>query len=187
MKYLKRLIQGNTLIYEYFRKYQKKFVCFYLGLKNISDTSKIVLPCYISKDFSLGSYSFINRNSFIGDKVVCGNYVMFGPNVTIAGNDHRYDLLETPMIFSGRPDSLSTVIGDDVWIGANSCIKAGVQIGNGSIIAMGSLILEDVPPYCIVGGVPAKPIKYRFSSLEDRVEHEKILNIKPKRFGDYCR
>lgn len=187
MKLFNRFIHSNIFIYECIRRVHKKVVCFYLGLNNISNSSRIVLPCYISKDFSLGEYSFINKNSFIVNNVSCGNYVMFGPNVTIAGNDHLYDSSKTPMIFSGRPEQLPTTIGHDVWIGANSNIKAGVVIGNGAIVAMGSLVLEDVPEYCIVGGVPAKFIKNRFNCPEDRYEHEKMLNLKPKKFGEYCK
>ena len=58
------------------------------------------------------------------------------------------------------------VIGNDVWIGYGSVILAGVKIGNGAIIAAGAVVTEDVPPYAIVGGVPAKIIKYRFEPNE---------------------
>jgi acetyltransferase-like isoleucine patch superfamily enzyme len=53
-------------------------------------------------------------------------------------------------------------IGNDVWIGANVCILPGVNIGDGAIIAAGAIVNRDVPPYSIVGGVPARVIKYRF-------------------------
>lgn len=55
------------------------------------------------------------------------------------------------------------VIDDDVWIGQNAIILSGVHIGQGAVIAAGAVITKDVPPYAIVGGVPAKIIKYRFS------------------------
>lgn len=187
MRYIKRLLKGNARIYDFFRLVRNYFTNVYLGLVNVPNNSKVTLPCYISKDFSLGEYSFINRNSFIGTNVFCGNYVMFGPNVTIAGNDHRYDVVQLPMIFSGRSKVVSTFIGDDVWVGANSSIKAGVKIGNGAIIAMGSLVLSDVQPFSIVGGVPAKHLKYRFDAIADRERHEKTLCLKPKRLGAYCK
>lgn len=56
----------------------------------------------------------------------------------------------------------SVYIGNDVWIGANVCILPGVKIGDGAIVAAGAVVTKDVPPYAIVGGVPAKVIKYRF-------------------------
>ncbi len=57
-------------------------------------------------------------------------------------------------------------IGNDVWIGANVLILDGVTIGNGAIIAAGAVVTKDVPPYAVVGGVPAKIIKYRFNKEE---------------------
>ena len=187
MKLFKRTLKGNERLYELIRKCQIKIICLYLGLKNVSTKSKIVLPCFIMEDFILGDYSFINKNSFIGSKVICGNYVMFGPNVTIAGNDHRYDRAGIPIIFSDRPEPLTTIIGDDVWVGANCSIKAGVKIGNGAIIAMGSLVLKDIPEYSIVGGVPARIIKHRFTNQENIEKHEKTLRAQTKRFGEYCK
>ncbi len=59
-------------------------------------------------------------------------------------------------------DNRPVEIGNDVWIGANVIITPGIKIGNGAIIAAGAIVTEDVPPYAIVGGVPAKVIKYRF-------------------------
>ncbi|XBB98971.1 CatB-related O-acetyltransferase [Streptococcus thermophilus] len=55
------------------------------------------------------------------------------------------------------------IVDDDVWIGFRSTILSGVHIGQGAIVAAGSVVTKDVPPYAIVGGVPAKVIKYRFS------------------------
>lgn len=69
--------------------------------------------------------------------------------------------------------SKKTKIGNDVWVGANAIIIAGVNIGNGAIIGAGAVVTKDVPPYAVVGGVPAKIIKYRFS--EEQIEElEKI-------------
>jgi len=57
----------------------------------------------------------------------------------------------------------TTVIGNDVWIGARAVLKTGVKIGDGAIVAAGAIVVNDVEPYSIVGGVPAKHIRYRFS------------------------
>ena len=68
----------------------------------------------------------------------------------------------------------NVIIGNDVWIGANVVILPGVQIGDGAIIAAGAVVNKDVPPYTVVGGVPAKPIKKRFE--EDKIE--KLMKIR---------
>jgi acetyltransferase-like isoleucine patch superfamily enzyme len=65
-------------------------------------------------------------------------------------------------------------VEDDVWIGHGAIIVAGVTIGTGSIVAAGSVVTRDVPPFSIVGGNPARVIKMRFSQ-EDLVEHKKML------------
>ena len=62
---------------------------------------------------------------------------------------------------------------DDVWLGHNAIVLSGVTIGQGAVVAAGALVVNDVPPYSIVGGVPAKVIKYRFT--EDVIQ--KLLNV----------
>ena len=62
-----------------------------------------------------------------------------------------------------RTDILRTTIGHDVWIGQNVLIKQGLSIGTGSVIGMGSVVTKDIPPYTVVGGIPAKEIKKRFT------------------------
>ena len=78
---------------------------------------------------------------------------MLANDVHILGGDHSYDKAGVPIIFSGRGTLKETIIGDDVWIGAYSIIMSGVRIGNGAIIAAGSVISRDVPAYSIVGEI----------------------------------
>ena len=62
----------------------------------------------------------------------------------------------------------SVTIGNDVWIGENVLIKGGVSIGDGAVVGMGAVVTKDVPPYTIVGGVPAKMLKKRFSDEDEK-------------------
>ena len=71
-------------------------------------------------------------------------------------------------------DCPKTIIGSDVWIGAHAQIKSGLTIGNGAVVAAGAVVTRDVPPYAIVGGVPAKVIRYRF----DEKAIEALMSLK---------
>ncbi|EPZ37468.1 transferase hexapeptide repeat containing protein [Anoxybacillus ayderensis] len=64
-------------------------------------------------------------------------------------------------------------IGNDVWIGANSIVLDGVKIGDGAIVAAGAVVTKDVPDYAIVGGVPARVIRYRFN--EEIIKQLKVI------------
>ena len=82
------------------------------------------------------------------------------------------------LTFKSKP---RTVIGDDVWIGTNAIIKAGVHIGTGAVIASGAVVTKDVEPYAIVGGCPAKVIKFRFDkNMIDKLLQSKWWNLDDK-------
>lgn len=74
------------------------------------------------------------------------------------------------------------IIERDVWIGCNVTILAGVHVGRGATIAAGAVVNKDIPPYCIAGGVPAKPIKF-YWSIEQILEHESKLYPEKERFS----
>lgn len=146
----------------------------------------VVKPKYISKATSFGKHCFIGHGAHITGKVALGNYVIIAPDFSLVGDDHIYSKPGVPIIFSGRPNSNETVIGDDVWVGHRVTILSGVKIGRGSIIAAGAVVTKDVLPYSIYGGVPARLIKERFKSLEDIRKHEEILNGSIVN-GEYCK
>lgn len=108
-----------------------------------------------------------------------GNNVMFGPEVTIQGGNHRTDLVGRFMFdvtdAEKRPeDDLGVVVEDDVWIGTRAVIVHGVTIGRGAIVGAGAVVTRSVPPYAIVGGVPARVIRFRWD-VETILRHEAIL------------
>ncbi|MGB0259025.1 MAG: DapH/DapD/GlmU-related protein [Coraliomargarita sp.] len=109
---------------------------------------------------------------------------MCGPDVKIALGEHSIDRPGVAVIFSGKPDLKPTIIGDDVWIGANSLIRSGVSIGRGAVVAMGSVVVKDVEPYSVVAGVPARKLRMRFN-VHEILQHETMLNDKPLK-GVYC-
>lgn len=121
-----------------------------------------------------GNYSYGNLSLFDfkdGSKLKIGNFCSFAKNTFFClGGEHDYKTLSTYPFESRISDNKITsfskgdiVIGDDVWIGVNVTILSGVKIGQGAIIAAGSVVTKDVEPYSIYGGVPARLIKKRFS------------------------
>lgn len=105
--------------------------------------------------------------------LIIGNYCSIAANVVfLLGHDHRVDCLSTfpykaEVLHEQKSEAISKgniIIDDDVWIGYGAIIMSGVHIGQGAVVAAGAVVTKDVPPYAIVGGVPAKLIKYRFSS-----------------------
>lgn len=111
-------------------------------------------------DIIIGNNSGIGANAQIRGKLSIGDNVLMGPDVVILTTNHRFDRLDIPIGKQGSIDEPVT-IGNDVWIGQRAMIMPGVSIGNGCIIAAGAVVTKDVPDYAIVGGVPAKIIKYR--------------------------
>ncbi len=108
-----------------------------------------------------------------------GRKVIFGPHPTIITGDHRTDVLGKYIMDVKVEEKLPendqpVVIEDDVWCGANVTILKGVTIGRGSIVAAGAVVTQSFPPYSIIGGVPARLLKMRFTP-EDIKVHEDLL------------
>lgn len=112
-------------------------------------------------DIEIGDYSGIGINAHIPNGTIIGNYVMMGPNCFILDVNHCTEDTKKPMCMQGMTDKKITRIGNDVWIGRDVRMTSGRTISDGSIIAMGSVLTKDFPPYSVVGGNPAKLIKTR--------------------------
>jgi chloramphenicol O-acetyltransferase type B len=121
------------------------------------------------------------------DKLIIGKYCSIGSGVVfmMAGNQgHRMDWVSTfPFYFQANIFKASknaykkvgdTNIGDDVWIGSEAMIMAGVTIGSGAVVAARAVVTKDIPPYAVVGGNPAEIIKYRFNEKTIK----KLLKLK---------
>ncbi|MDY6367775.1 MAG: CatB-related O-acetyltransferase [Clostridia bacterium] len=133
---------------------------------------------------SIGKYSYV-----YGSVVICaeiGNFCSIAENCVIGGGKHPTDWVSTSPVFYKGKNCLKknfsqnlfsefdkTVIGNDVWIGSKAIIKGGVNVGDGAIIGMGSVVTHDVPPYEIWAGNPARCIRKRFP--DDTVQ--KLLAI----------
>jgi acetyltransferase-like isoleucine patch superfamily enzyme len=112
----------------------------------------------------IGEYTFlgIGTELDIADHIVIGNHVLIAPGCFIT--DHSHGLARELRIDQQPSKPMPVRIGDDVWIGTKSCILRGVTIGDGAVVGAGSIVRQDVAPYTIVAGAPARPIGERANS-----------------------
>ncbi|MEO6729198.1 MAG: acyltransferase [Candidatus Dojkabacteria bacterium] len=121
-------------------------------------------------DVTIGNETIIGLGNTIIGPVIIGNGVMLAQNIVVSGLNHGYEDIS----ISPSKQAVTTkliIINDDVWIGANATITAGVSIGKHSVIGAGSVVVKDVPDYCIAVGNPARVIKkYNFETkLWDKI------------------
>ena len=152
-------------------------------LKNIVQNPNIVVGAYTYYHDFDDPESFeknvLYHFDFVGDRLVIGKFCSIACNVRFImnGGNHRTDWITNypfPVFGNGwekaMPDSWpnkgDTVIGNDVWIGYGATIMPGVHVGDGAIVATGSVVTANVAPYAIVGGNPAKEIRKRFSDSD---------------------
>lgn len=109
----------------------------------------------------LGDRSSFGEGSIIGGNTVVGNDVMIGRQLLTIPRNHKIDDPDIPMIQQGFTKATKIFIDDDVWIGDRVTILAGVHIHSHSVVGAGAVVTKDVPEYAIVGGVPARVIRYR--------------------------
>lgn len=161
------------------------------------------------QSFQLGAFTYINDNAYVRAVKSIGRFCAIGPNLVAGMPEHSSKSISPHIIFpnydsawtygftdyvtdnddaikkirTNQNEELKTkgliTIGNDVWIGGNVTIMRGVTIGDGAILAAGSVVVKDVPPYAIVGGVPAKVIKYRF----DEEIISRLLKVKWWEYG----
>lgn len=149
-------------------------------IKNKNNFTKAKV-CFNSNKVTVGrgTYGELDVRHFGNklEKLTIGQFCSIGPNVIfVLGGEHRLDTITTyPFLTkysildceSGSKGEI--VIEDDVWIGFGAMILSGVRVGRGSVIAAGAVVAKNVPAYAVVGGVPAKVLKYRFD--------EDVINI----------
>lgn len=113
------------------------------------------------RGITIGNNSGLGINCKIRGPIDIGNNVMMGPDVCILTSSHNTSRIDIPMSEQGSLPKKKVTIGNDVWIGTRVIILPGVAIGDGVIIGAGAVVTKDVPDYAIVGGVPARIIKFR--------------------------
>lgn len=130
------------------------------------------------RNSSLGIFSYVEGGAV--SRSIVGRFCSIGPGAIVGGiSSHPLNFISTnPIFYSSSArcgvsyvsdsyddviESKETIIGNDVWIGARAIIFDGVKVGDGAVIAAGAVVVKDVEPYSVVGGVPARHIRFRFS------------------------
>lgn len=164
----------SNSIFATIRRKVRLTIFVYRFLKNNPQSGIIPMNKFPMNIVSVGKYSYGELNVMQRDgktKLTIGNCVSIAKNVFfILDVEHNTNILSTfpfknRLLKDKTPESFSKgdiIIGDDVWIGFGATILSGVKIGRGAVVAAGALVTKDVEPYAIVGGVPAKFIRYRF-------------------------
>lgn len=176
------VIQSGVVGGERFQVFENVFVD-----QNVKLGKDVILyeNVLIGPNIHIGDYTTINRYTTID----CGyvkNFTSIGPFCHIGAGKHAIDFISTCQALYGKNnichlsipyDSFDSppIIGHDVWIGSHVVVMQGVSIGDGAIIGSGAIVTKDIPPYSIVGGVPAKLIRMRFD--KDRIEYLQQLNL----------
>lgn len=188
-------IEGFFIENNIFLKHPFKISDVYKYGDELTIRGKVIVEPYATmagnKAFvSCGAFSFVQ--SMFGPPTRIGRYCSISWAVSIMAGDHptshisthpftyrdyferriKQDFGESASIAKFNADRGPVVIGNDVWIGQNVLLRNGVNIGHGAVVAAGSVVVKDVPPYAIVGGNPAKIIRYRF----DENTIEKLLS-----------
>jgi acetyltransferase-like isoleucine patch superfamily enzyme len=140
----------------------------------LNDHVLIGQQCIVS-NLGLESYSYVAERSQISQAKI-GRFCSIGPEFLCGHGAHPLDFISTsPVFYSTRrqcgttfadqdvfQEFDDTTMGHDIWIGARVFVRSGLTIGNGAVIAAGAVVVNDIPDYAVVGGVPAKTIRYRF-------------------------
>lgn len=173
------------------------------GLGNVTFEGKNVVPdrCNFSGKIKIGYGTTLGYNNLLGGTITIGRYCQLGVDIALHATNHPISYMTTYInqnLFQGDLKQFKSEykieIGHDVWIGHGVIILGDVTIGNGAILAAGSVVTKDVKPYSIVAGVPATQIKKRFSeTIIQEIEalqwwnksEAELEKIKPLFFKDF--
>lgn len=180
MKFIMYRNKIKTFLKEIYYKY--KYRDSTLSGLNVINSSAVITNSTFKERSRVGAYSKIVKSDIgkctsIGPRctiinVEIGSFCSISWNVTINARNHDVDFASTSAFPYVKRfgyvefDSINhstAKIGHDVWIGTGAVLLEGIHIGNGAVVAAGSVVTKNVPPYAIVAGVPAKIIRYRFS------------------------
>jgi len=169
---------------------KRKGIYCIMGRKN-----EICPNVFLHELTTIGDYNYIGHYSMTLNAKI-GNYCSIASNVKIGQMNHDLKCVSTSCHIFGPNRGVTeesgfsspTIIENDVWIAANAVVKQGVTVGTGAVIGAGAVVTKDVPPYAIVGGVPAKIIRYRFDDETIKMLLDsKWWELPPKEAREVCK
>ena len=197
----------KKILYHFLNAVEKKdkvtLSGFSRGIQNVTFEGKNAVPdgCNFSGKVKIGFATTLGYRNLLGGTISIGKYCQFGVDVALHATNHPISCMTTYInqnLFQGDLKQLkeenSIIIGHDVWIGHGVIIVGNVKVGNGAIIAAGSVVTKDIPPYTIAAGVPAREIRKRFSeTIIEEIEtikwwdksEQELEKIKPLFFKDF--
>jgi len=172
--FIARHLPSSDSLYSLGAKKIRYFICKGLFDK-IGKNVNVEHGAFFGRGQGIGidDFSGLGINCRVSGPLKIGKYCMMGPDVMIYTSNHQICRLDIPMILQGETAKREVVLEDDVWIGARAIILPGITIHKGAIIGAGAVVTKDVPSYAIVGGNPAKVIKYRTEASCEEMDGRK--------------
>lgn len=187
-------LKNNRFIRGFYSLYRSYFSnCNRKKFGYIADSAKLIPPLNIEGIENVYMYENTKvENSTIsavlskfimkrGSAAAEGLSVHTGNHMQLVGKFYR-TVTNEDKISSGKVYDKDVVVEEDVWIGCNVTLLSGAHLGRSAVIAAGAVVNSEIPPYCIAGGVPAKPIKFKWT-IEQILEHESVLYPEGERFS----
>lgn len=168
--------------------FNSRISCFaFVSSNNTIDHTVSIYRGAKIKGACIGAYTYVSANTDVENAEI-GRFCSIADNCRIGMGSHEMTCISTSPVFGHAINATRfswtnrivdetenrTIIGNDVWIGSHAMIMGGVKIADGAVVGANAVVTKDVPPYAVVGGVPARIIKYRF----DQKTIEKLLNLK---------
>ena len=190
---LKSSLKNNRFIRGFYTLYRRYFGYSRKTFGHVTDSTKLIPPLHIVNPSNV----FLYENTKVEDSTISasiGKFIMkkysaaaeglsvhTGNHMMVVGKFYR-TVTNEDKAQSGQVFDKDVIVEEDVWIGCNVTLLSGAHLGRGSIVAAGAVVAKSTPPYAVIGGVPAKFIKFKWT-IDKILEHEAVLYPEEERFS----